>query len=508
MQGHSSFQSGLHSEICDIDYKLHAIIAGRKRCVIQSIQEETATNIYYPTPLVGILNRPQAGTSSHQGYRSMGNGVGPPMSVSMQSTGMTGMGLASQTTGHSYGTSVGMGASMSSGPGSGSGFQNNWGMGPQMTGSVGQINGYGPHGRQHSGPIYNPHHHVQYPYHPQPLDLHSQGMRSVQYATPGSGQGVSPQHLGAGHEYGHEHGHGTASPISMQHTGLSSMTGYPSHHGISSPGQNPSRSGSAHSAGQHYQHQHHQHQHQHHQHLQHHHQQFPIGNHYVPGHSQSSAYQPSPAGFNPYANGQTHVHVGLGSGHAGNTNGLNPGLSTGDGMGMGGNGSGMGGHPQPHSHSPMPGHFGHGPHPGLSVHGGEQGALGTANQIWITGEFFGVQRARDMLLNVAMQKVSCKVAELPSSLPADAYTCQSRLVISRDTAILPRKLDWLLTDRLDDVKAIMADNGTYMQVPPVGSQASLITVFGDHRVNIERTIRSIMTLVSNVPLRFPALMRH
>lgn len=46
-----------------------------------------------------------------------------------------------------------------------------------------------------------------------------------------------------------------------------------------------------------------------------------------------------------------------------------------------------------------------GPHPGLSVHGGEQGVLGKSNQIWITGEFFGVQRARDMLLNIAMQKV-------------------------------------------------------------------------------------------------------
>jgi len=73
---------------------------------------------------------------------------------------------------------------------------------------------------------------------------------------------------------------------------------------------------------------------------------------------------------------------------------------------------------------------------------------------------------------------------------------QSKLVISRDTAILPRKLDWLLTERIEEFKTIMSDNGTYVQVPAVGSQASLITVFGDHRVNIERTIRSIMALVS------------
>lgn len=70
------------------------------------------------------------------------------------------------------------------------------------------------------------------------------------------------------------------------------------------------------------------------------------------------------------------------------------------------------------------------------------------------------------------------------------------MVISRDTAILPRKLDWLLTDRMEDITKIMSDNGTYLQLPSVGSQASLITVFGDHRVAIERTIRSIMALVS------------
>lgn len=46
--------SGLHADSCDIDYKLHSIIAGRKRAVIQSIQEETATNIYFPTSLIGL----------------------------------------------------------------------------------------------------------------------------------------------------------------------------------------------------------------------------------------------------------------------------------------------------------------------------------------------------------------------------------------------------------------------------------------------------------------------
>ena len=70
------------------------------------------------------------------------------------------------------------------------------------------------------------------------------------------------------------------------------------------------------------------------------------------------------------------------------------------------------------------------------------------------------------------------------------------MVISRDTAILPRKLDWMVTDRADDLKTIMSDNATFIQFPALGSSTSLITVYGDHRVNIQRTIRSIMQLVS------------
>ncbi|KAK4705799.1 hypothetical protein P7C70_g410, partial [Phenoliferia sp. Uapishka_3] len=100
--------------------------------------------------------------------------------------------------------------------------------------------------------------------------------------------------------------------------------------------------------------------------------------------------------------------------------------------------------------------------------------LAKQNLIFITGEFFGVQRARDMLFQVSLHKSKC--------------------IISRDTAILPRKLDWMLTDRLEEIKQTMHDNGTFINFPAIGSQASLISVYGDHRVNIERTIRSVMQL--------------
>ena len=57
------FQSGLHSESCDIDHKLHSIIAGRRRSAIQSIQEETATNIYFHSPLQGLVG-PEVGANN------------------------------------------------------------------------------------------------------------------------------------------------------------------------------------------------------------------------------------------------------------------------------------------------------------------------------------------------------------------------------------------------------------------------------------------------------------
>ena len=53
----------------------------------------------------------------------------------------------------------------------------------------------------------------------------------------------------------------------------------------------------------------------------------------------------------------------------------------------------------------------------------------------------------------------------------------------------------MATERADDLKALMHDNATFIQFPPIGSSTSLITVIGDNRVNVQRTIRSIMQLV-------------
>lgn len=53
----------------------------------------------------------------------------------------------------------------------------------------------------------------------------------------------------------------------------------------------------------------------------------------------------------------------------------------------------------------------------------------------------------------------------------------------------------MVTERAEDLKMLMHDNATFIQFPAIGSSTSMITVFGDHRVNIQRTIRAIMQLV-------------
>jgi hypothetical protein len=122
------------------------------------------------------------------------------------------------------------------------------------------------------------------------------------------------------------------------------------------------------------------------------------------------------------------------------------------------------------------------------------GSSRTSDIVWITGEFFGVKRAKDMLLQACHKK--------------------SKSVISRDTAILPRKLEWLVAEKAEDLKCIISDNATFIQFPPLGAPTSLISVYGETRVNIQRTVRSIMQLACHyyiaslwlLPLQFNVLL--
>lgn len=49
-------QSQLELDTLNIPYKLHHLICGRKRTGLQSILEETATSIYFPSPFIFEAN--------------------------------------------------------------------------------------------------------------------------------------------------------------------------------------------------------------------------------------------------------------------------------------------------------------------------------------------------------------------------------------------------------------------------------------------------------------------
>ena len=62
------------------------------------------------------------------------------------------------------------------------------------------------------------------------------------------------------------------------------------------------------------------------------------------------------------------------------------------------------------------------------------------------------------------------------------------------------KADYLLLERLDDIRKIMAEHGTFVQfpalgqLPQAGSRRSYMVVQGTEAVYVERTIKAIMTL--------------
>lgn len=146
------------------------------------------------------------------------------------------------------------------------------------------------------------------------------------------------------------------------------------------------------------------------------------------------------------------------------------------------------------------------PTPFMGVLGGRIDAgMVRPGLVMIAGDIAGVLRAKELLFQCSMSKVrSC-----PSLLSLCLTFLQSQCIFSRATAIIPRKLDWLLAHRRHQLRRIARDNATFIQLPILGSQASLVTVYGDSRVNIERTLRAVTELVrSSSPARTLADVRR
>ncbi|WFD25864.1 hypothetical protein MNAN1_000831 [Malassezia nana] len=97
------------------------------------------------------------------------------------------------------------------------------------------------------------------------------------------------------------------------------------------------------------------------------------------------------------------------------------------------------------------------------------------NTLFIAGSAGAVERAKEALLALANK---------------------SRNLVTRQVSLVPRKIDWLLQERLEALRELMLDNSTFLEFPPMGSQQNQVSVYGASRVDVERSIRILMQLVS------------
>lgn len=68
----------------------------------------------------------------------------------------------------------------------------------------------------------------------------------------------------------------------------------------------------------------------------------------------------------------------------------------------------------------------------------------------------------------------------------------------KDVTLPAAKMDSILLTRLDKLRKILEANGTYIMFPPLASQRTMVRVQGGEGLPVERTVRELMSLVSNV----------
>ncbi|CAO3614513.1 unnamed protein product [Mucor hiemalis] len=70
--------------------------------------------------------------------------------------------------------------------------------------------------------------------------------------------------------------------------------------------------------------------------------------------------------------------------------------------------------------------------------------------------------------------------------------CNSQSVLN------PRKRDWLLLYKKQELTKIMRDNGSFISFPAFGSEKSQIQVYAENNIHVERTLRSLNYLSSHI----------
>jgi hypothetical protein len=82
----------------------------------------------------------------------------------------------------------------------------------------------------------------------------------------------------------------------------------------------------------------------------------------------------------------------------------------------------------------------------------------------------------------------------------------STKVFVKPVMVTDTKIDAIILERLDKVRKIIENNGSYILLPPLGLQRGVVRVQGTDVLHVERTVRELMILVSHLlPLLAPSL---
>lgn len=107
------------------------------------------------------------------------------------------------------------------------------------------------------------------------------------------------------------------------------------------------------------------------------------------------------------------------------------------------------------------------------------GVAESESTIHVTGNTIeSIQRATLLLKKLLPQKIKSM--------------CNTQSVLN------PRKRDWLLLYKKQELTKIMRDNGSFISFPAFGSEKSQIQVYAENNVHVERTLRSLNYLTSHI----------
>src|SRR5690554_939522 len=117
------------------------------------------------------------------------------------------------------------------------------------------------------------------------------------------------------------------------------------------------------------------------------------------------------------------------------------------------------------------------------------------DEIFITGKTREEVAKAELALNVLVRSIKFGRAGHTPDAYRDPQSLSSHCFV-KDVQLGFRKIDFLIMDRLDELRSIMEQNGTFIQFPPLASGTLYLRVQGVETLHIERTVRAVMTLAS------------